>query len=195
MKKNSIDLSRFNTDTSIKESDNINKSSSSSRIQELLQRQVCHEFDNERLYLAMALWADHKGYTETAKFFSKHTKEERRHGMDFINHMLAREMKVDPPCEEKQPSEFENLEDMIVQAVERERLTTKMIGEIHREALKTNDLALIIAGKYLNEQWEEEQLFNSLLNLYKLSKQNIIDFEMEVMKLKDKHPKYKIGKI
>jgi len=37
-------------------------------IQGLLQAQVNHEFENERLYLSMALWASNKGYIETGKF-------------------------------------------------------------------------------------------------------------------------------
>jgi ferritin len=170
------------------------KKASSSNIEELLQRQVCHEFDNERLYLSMALWCDYHGYPETAAFFSKHTLEERRHGMDFINHMLMRHIKVKPPCEHEQPADYEDLTDIFKRAIKRERETTEMIGEIHAEALKTNDLALTIAGRYLQEQLEEEQLFMSLYNLYKMCNGNAIDFEAEVSKIKSKD-KYKLGTI
>lgn len=85
--------------------------------------------------------------------------------MDFVNHMLARHMKVMPPCEHKQPENFEDIDDVIKQSIKREIETTKMIGELYAEALKTNDMALTIASKYLSEQHEEEQLFVSLYSL------------------------------
>ncbi len=163
-----------------------------SNIKDLLQKQVCHEFDNERLYFAMALWADYNGYTQLAKFYNKHKQEERRHGMDFVNHMLGRHMKVMPPCEHEQPENFEDIGDVIKQSIKREIETTEMIGELYAEALKTNDMALTIASKYLSEQHEEEQLFVSLYNLWKKCNGNIIDFEMEVGQLKETG-KYKIG--
>ena len=55
---------------------------SSSIIKSLLQAQVDHEFENERLYLSMALWCASKGYVQTSRFFSEHALEEREHGMD-----------------------------------------------------------------------------------------------------------------
>ena len=166
----------------------------SSIISDLLQNQVCHEFDNERLYLSMALWCSEKGYTETAKFFSKHSLEERRHGMDFVNFMVIRRMNVQPPCEKEVQREFDNLKSLLQAALEREYETSTLIREIHKEALKTSDMALTIAGKYLNEQVEEEQLFESLLNLYSLCNDSEIDFEMTVNKIKSKD-KYKIGSL
>ncbi len=166
--------------------------SKSSTINDLLQNQVCHEFDNERLYISMALWCSEKGYTETAKFFSKHSLEERRHGMDFVNFMVIRKINVQPPCETKVQREFDNMKSLLDAALAREKETSSMIREIHKEALKTSDLALTIAGKYLHEQVEEEQLFMSLINLYDLCGGSKIDFEMTVNKIKH-NGKYKIG--
>jgi len=167
-----------------------------STITQLLQRQVSHEFDNERLYQAMALWCTHNGYPETARFYSKHTLEERRHGMDFINFMLKQGMRVKPPVPKIQPTDFKCMGDVIAQSMEREKETTRMIEEIHREALKEgNGAALTIAGKYLNEQVEEEQLFRSLANLFMMANGSRNDFEVEVMTLKNNKHKHKIGEL
>lgn len=168
------------------------KSETSDPIKELLQKQVCHEFGNERLYISMSLWCEENGYTETAKFFSKHSLEERRHGMDFINYMSKRKMKVNPPCEQEIEREFEDLGTLLKAALKQEIKTSSMIKEIHEEALKTCNLALTIANKYLCEQVEEEQLFISLVNLHKLCGDSKIDFEMEVGHLKS-DDKYKVG--
>lgn len=161
-------------------------------IKDLLQRQVCHEFANERLYISMSLWCENNGYVETAAFFMAHSLEERRHGMDFLNYMSKRKMKPHVPCDEDIEREFEDMKTLLRAAVKIEITTTNMIKEIHQEALKTSDLALTIAEDYLQEQVEEEQLFLSLANLYNLCGDSKIDFEMEVGQLKSSG-KYKIG--
>lgn len=168
------------------------KEEGNSSIKELLQKQVCHEFGNERLYISMSLWCEEKGYIETAKFFSEHSLEERKHGMDFINYMNKRKMTVKPPCDQEIEREFENLEVLLKTALKQEIKTSNMIKELHQEALKTSDMALTIASKYLCEQVEEEQLFISLINLFNLCEGTKIDFEMEVNLIKKKD-KYKIG--
>ncbi len=161
-------------------------------LNDLLQNQVCHEFDNERLYLSMALWCEENGYIETAAFFSGHSLEERQHGMDFINFMLKMKIRVEPPCPREVQRDFDDMKHLLEESVKREKETSKMISEIHKEAMKTNNLAITIANKYLQEQVEEEQLFESLLNLNNLCNGSKIDFEMEVSKIKAKD-KYKIG--
>ena len=168
------------------------KTETSDTIEELLQKQVCHEFGNERLYISMSLWCEENGYIETAAFFSEHSLEERRHGMDFINYMNKRKIKVNPPCEQDIEREFEDLKTLLKAALKQEIKTSSMIIKLHQETLKTSDLALTIARKYLQEQVEEEQLFSSLLNLHKLCGDSKIDFEMEVGQIKS-NDKYKIG--
>jgi len=169
-------------------------STADTSIQGLLQRQVDHEFDNERLYMAMAIWCDINDYQETAKFFSKHTLEERKHGMDFLNFMLSQKMKAKIATAGNVQTSFENMKELLTAALDREKETSKMIGEIHTAALKGGNLALTIAGKYLNEQVEEEQLFTAILKLYDTAAGNKADFEMMVMDIK-KHDKFKPGKL
>jgi len=183
-------------DEAIKKTDWINGEglNSSSNIQSLLQRQVEHEFDNERLYMAMAIWCDRHDYQETAKFFSKHTLEERKHALDFLNFMLSQKMNTKAPKLGEIQTEFEDMQSLLEAALEREKKTSKMIGEIHTAALKGGNLALTIAGKYLNEQVEEEQLFTAILKLYETAAGNKADFEMMVMDIK-KHDKFKPGKL
>lgn len=168
--------------------------SKSSKIKELLQRQVCHEFENERLYISMSLWCEENGYTETALFFSNHSIEERDHGMDFINYMAKRKMRIEPPCDVKIQRDFDDMKSLLNAALAQEFKTTTMIKEIHQEALKTSDLAITIASEYLHEQLEEEQLFTSVINLYNLCNGSKIDFEMVINKIKDKN-KYKLGSL
>ena len=163
------------------------------QLSELLNRQVSHEFSNEMLYLNMAIWAENQGYTETAKFFYLHTEEEKRHGTDFINFMHSKGTKIKPVVIENFDYYWEDMGDMLKAALKREYETTAFIQEIFVEASKIGHPAVHIAQHYLMEQTEEEQLFLSLVNLYKTANGNKYDFELAVLDLKKKHPKFKFG--
>ena len=164
-------------------------------VNQLLQRQVDHEFSNERLYLSMALWCEENGWPETAKFFSSHAVEEERvHGMKVINFMLKKKIKVATPTPDESKREYTDMKEVLTDAVKREELTSKMIGELLQESIKTGDLAYTIADELMKEQIEEEQLFNSVLNLYEMCNNSRIDFEMEINTVKSSG-KYKIGSI
>ena len=165
-----------------------------STLQQLIQKQIVHEFENERLYLSMAIWCESKGFVETAKFFSIHALEERRHGMDFINAMLKLRLTVETPYTTDIKRNFEDLKDVLVQALKREELTSKMILKVHSEALEETSLLLEVTGKYIKEQVEEEELFRSVLNLYNISAGNKLDFEMAIGGIKS-CGKYKIGSL
>ena len=164
-----------------------------SKVKELLDRQVDHEFSNERLYIAMAVWAENHGYVQTAKFFSKHSFEEKRHGMDFVNFMAKKGMKTHAPRNAEIQYEFEDMEAMLKAALKREFETTAFIQELYTEAEKVGHPAVVIAHHYLNEQIEEEQLFGSLYNLYKVADGSKFDFESSVMELKTRKHYFKIG--
>jgi ferritin len=161
---------------------------------ELMQRQVDHEFENERLYLSMSIWLHSNGFIQTAKFFSRHSVEERGHGMDFINAMLKQKVAIKTPYTTDIERDFTDVRSLLVIAVEQEEKTSKMILELHKKAIEENSLFSEVSTKYVEEQMEETQLFNSLLNLYDLCDGSKIDFELEVLALKDsKNNKYKMG--
>lgn len=152
-------------------------------VDELLQKQVCQRFHNERVYLAMAIWCDIEGYTETAKFLSKQAIEERSHGVKFINYMLKQDIKVSSPQAQEITENFENLEILLNKILNQEVETTDILKKLHTEALKTSDVALLITEKYLKVQVEKKQLFLSVLNLFKLCEGSKIDFETNISKL------------
>lgn len=153
-------------------------------IKDLFQKQVEHEFENERLYLSMALWCSKNGYVETAKFFSEHALEERAHGMRFINFMIKQKMCVLTPYTTDIDRDFSDMKDVLIKSVAREVMTSKMISALHKRVLEDGKLEAEITQKFLGEQLEEEQLFLSILNLYDLCEGSKIDFEMEVGQIK-----------
>ena len=160
----------------------------------LLQEQVVHEFQNERLYLSMALWCSKNEYMQTAKFFSTHALEERQHGMAFINAMIKQRMDVVTPEPGPVETDFTNLEDVLEKAMKREIKTSKLIAQLHATAIKEHSLISQVTEEYVEEQVEEEQLFQSLLTLFHVCDGSKIDFEMEVRTIKTSG-KYVIGNL
>lgn len=151
------------------------------------QEQIVHEFQNEKLYLSMAIWLAKNGYNQTAEFFSTHALEERKHGMDFINAMLKQSFDVETPEPPAVEKEFKDLKDLLEKALKRELKTSKLIAELHALALKENSILMQISGAYIKEQVEEEQLFQSILNLYDVCEGSKFNFESSISTIKIKN--------
>ena len=54
-------------------------------IEEQLQSQIEKEGSSSQLYLAMACWADVKGFNGAAEFLYTHSDEEREHMLSLIH--------------------------------------------------------------------------------------------------------------
>ena len=161
----------------------------------LVDKQIDHEFFNERLYISMAAWCDANGFPETASFFSEHSLEEREHAFDFINHKLKQGMKPHISGTKQPPVDFRDMTDVLTQALEQEYLTNEMIQNLFDVGTKEKTFLIPIAQKYLDEQLEETQLFTSLLKLWETCNFSKIDFELEVMKLRCENETHRLGKI
>jgi ferritin len=123
------------------------------------QEQVVHEFQNERLYLSMALWCAKNDYVQTAKFFSTHALEERKHGMDFINAMIKQRIDVITPEPAAVDTSFEDLGDLLQKALKRELKTTKLITKLHALAIEENSILSHLTAKYIFDLTAVEVLF------------------------------------
>lgn len=151
---------------------------------ELLQEQIKHELFAERLYYAVATWADWKGFPETAKFFSTHAHEEHEHAMSFVNFIQKRGEHAIFPDTELPVSDFDSMKDAIEYALEHEYFITERIQNIFACANEEGDyLALEQARKFLQEQIEEEQLFLSLKHWLEVNEEPGPDWEIEVMRI------------
>jgi ferritin len=150
----------------------------------LVNKQIEHELFNERLYLAMAIWCDSNGLSETAKFFTAHAAEEKKHALDFINHYLSMGKMPEIKGTEQPKTKYENLTEVINDAIKQEIKTTEMIQTLLKTGVEEQSLLISIANKYIDEQKEETQLFNSLARLWNKCAGSKLDFELEVMKLR-----------
>ena len=84
----------------------------SKKIQELLNRQVELEAASSQYYLAMASWAQVKGYNGVSKFLYKHSDEERMHMLKLVHFVNERGGHGLVPALKAPTANFKNIQEI-----------------------------------------------------------------------------------
>lgn len=134
-----------------------------------LNKQINLEFYSSNLYLQMAAWAEHNGLPGSAAFLKAHAREEQEHMLRLFNYLLET---GDLPVlgEIKAPeSDFESLEQLFEMTMNHEVLVTGGINDLVATALEGKDFSTFnFLQWYVAEQHEEENLFKSILDKFKV---------------------------
>lgn len=143
----------------------------SQSIQEKLQSQIQKEASSSQLYLAMACWADVKGFSGVAKFLYEHSDEERIHMLKLIKFVNERGGHAGIPALESPKKEFDSLKSVFKIILEHEIKVTESINEIITACLKENDHTTNnFMQWYVTEQLEEEQMARSIIDKLEMIK-------------------------
>jgi ferritin len=135
-----------------------------------LNEQIQKEEYSSRLYLSMAIWCEVKGFPGAAAFLYQHAEEERIHMLKLVHFVndrqgTARLLEVGIP-----PADFKSIEDVFVKIKEHEEYITASINELYGITMKEKDYTTgNFLQWYINEQIEEESLFNNVLDKIKLA--------------------------
>ena len=81
-------------------------------IEKLLNDQVKYEASASMQYLAMASWADSKGYKGVSDFFYLQSEEERVHMSKLVKFINERSGKVVVPALDKPKADFKSLNEL-----------------------------------------------------------------------------------
>jgi ferritin len=131
---------------------------------ELLQQQIKHENENAIIYSQLRALCITRGYEGSAKLFESQTKGELEHAKKFIQYIGDRggDAKVDGGgCA---VIDWTCLCDAYKLAMSREIETTEKIVNIARTTVLKGDLVTRqFMDWFLNEQIEEEALFDNLI--------------------------------
>lgn len=139
-------------------------------IEKALNEQIQKEEYSSRLYLSMAIWCEVKGFPGAAAFLYQHAEEERIHMLKLVHFVndrqgTARLLEVGIP-----PADFKSIEDVFVKIKEHEEYITASINELYGITMKEKDYTTgNFLQWYINEQIEEESLFNNVLDKIKLA--------------------------
>lgn len=137
----------------------------SKNIEQLLQDQVKKEASSSQTYLAMACWADVKGFNGAAQFLYAHSDEEREHMLKLVKFLNERGSQATVPALEAPEKDFSSLMEVFKSILEHEIVVTASINNIITECLKENDhLTGNFMQWYISEQMEEESLAREIID-------------------------------
>lgn len=139
------------------------------KIEKALNEQIKLEAESSFTYLAMASWTEVNGYVNSSEFLYNQATEERDHMLKifkYINdaggHALAPEIK-------KVKYQYKTLEELFSETLKNEQRVTKSINELVSLCLEEKDHSTYnFLQWYVAEQHEEEKLFRTILDLFKI---------------------------
>jgi len=137
----------------------------SADIEKQLNEQLRMEAESSQYYLAMASWAEGKGYSGTAEFLYMHSEEERAHMMKILRYINERGGKAIVPELQKPATEFDSLQAIFDDLLKHEELITNSINELVFRCLELRDYTTHnFLQWYVAEQIEEEAVARTILD-------------------------------
>lgn len=138
-------------------------------IEKKLQNQIHEEAAASQMYLAMACWAEVKGFSGAAKFLYAHSDEEREHMLKLIKYINERGGHAVIPALEPPLKDYDSLKSVFENILEQEILVTKSINDIITACLKENDhMTNNFMQWYIAEQQEEEEMARNIIDKLEL---------------------------
>lgn len=146
--------------------------------QQLLQEQIKHEFTASQQYLAVAVHYDDADLPQLAKYFYRHSIEERNHAMMIVQYFLDRDIKVHIPIPDPIITDFPDHHEPLVFAAKQEKEVTDQFMHLAKVARDDNDyIAEQFLLWFLREQVEEVANMNTLIKVSERAKGNTFDLE------------------
>ena len=134
-----------------------------------LNNQIAMEADASNYYLSMASWCEQTGYEGAAKFFYGYSEEERQHMLKIVRFINGVGVTAVIPQAKQPPKTFKSLESVIKTALKNEQAVTVSIHKLSELVRKQKDYSTSsLLEWFVNEQVEEEQLFEGILQKFSL---------------------------
>jgi ferritin len=136
----------------------------SKSLEEKLNMQIEKEAYSSQLYLAMASWAETKGYAGVASFLYGHADEERLHMLKIVHYINERGGHALVPSLEQPDTNFNDLRSVFERILKHEESVSQSINDIVDFCLKEKDHSTNnFMQWYVSEQMEEESLAKSII--------------------------------
>ncbi len=145
----------------------------STKIAGLLNDQITNEQYAAQYYLSMSAWFSARDLDGIANYFRIQSKEELMHAdkmFDFLNDVGAH---IQMGAIEKPPYEFANATDIFVKALAHEKVVTRSIFNILKNANDEGDFATVsFLQWFVTEQVEEEANASQLVTKINMVSEN-----------------------
>lgn len=143
------------------------------KIATLINEQITNEQFAAQYYLSMSAWFSARDLDGIANYFRVQSKEELMHAdkmFDYLNN-VGFEITIGEIA--KPPHEFSSFTDVFEKALEHEKLVTKSIFNIVKNANDEDDFATVsFLQWFINEQVEEEASASQLVTKIKMVHDN-----------------------
>src|SRR5690554_6521846 len=137
----------------------------SKTLEKALNTQVKLEADSSQIYLAMASWAEVKGFEWIATFMYNQSDEERMHMIKLVKYINQRGGEAKIPQVEEPSLNHGSFKTLFTQLFEHEVLVSKSINELVHISLQEKDYATHnFLQWYVAEQIEEEATARTILD-------------------------------
>lgn len=141
----------------------------SSRIETALNRQIDLEGFSSMYYLAMASWAQVKGYNGVAAFLYNHSDEERTHMLKLFHYINDRGGHGEVPAFAAPQKEFKNIQEVFDIVLSHEIKVSNEINALVELCIQEKDYTTHnFLQWYVAEQIEEETLARNIIDKLKL---------------------------
>lgn len=139
------------------------------KVEAAINKQIQKEEFSSRLYLAMAIWCEVKGYPGASAFLYRHADEERMHQMKFVHYVNERGGKAQLFDQEQPADEFNSLQELFEQVLDHEEYITASINKLYELTFDEKDFTTAnFLQWFITEQLEEESLMRTILDKIRL---------------------------
>jgi ferritin len=155
-------------------------------IEDICNRQIQREGYSSLLYLAMASWAENKGYAGIATWLYAQAEEEKLHMLKFIGYINERGGHAKIPAFDQPPVDFKDIPKMFDDVLEHERYITASINEIVALVTEEKDFSTLNWIQwFVSEQIEEEASVQEIIDKLRLvGTHNMYMFDRDIMSLR-----------
>lgn len=147
-----------------------------------MNKQIVEELRSGYIYLGMGAWAEDQGLKGLGSFMRTHAeKEEYEHAMKFVDYIIEAGGKVKYGTIEKISTDYENVEQVLKEAISHEEHITSTIRNLMDLAQEKKDYnAYDMLNWFVQEQIEEENLFTELYDAFKLAGKNLLVWDRNI---------------
>ncbi len=141
----------------------------SKKIEKELNKQIVLEGEASFFYLSMASWSDNAGFEGAAKFLYGHSEEEREHMLRLFTYINDAGGHALAPGIKTPEHQFKSLQQIFETVLKHEQAVTVAINKLVDVCLQEKDHSTFnFLQWYVAEQHEEERLFKSILDKFKI---------------------------
>lgn len=156
------------------------------KVEEILNVQIEKEDYSSQLYLAMASWAENKGFEGVANWLYAQAEEERVHMLKLVKYVNERDGVAVIPGIKQPPVDFQDIFLAFDQVLAHEKFISGSINEIVAVCIAENDYTTQNWIQwFVTEQIEEEASVKAIIDKLNLvGKNNLYMFDRDIMSMR-----------